>query len=61
MQKQKANSLENITWSELGKQSIQAKKVYYNHKYEDEHVVSSGPLKSVRCFWNSPPQMLNND
>ena len=25
----KANSLENITWSELGKQNIQAKKVYW--------------------------------
>ena len=29
MKKQKANSLENITWSELGKQNIQGKKVYY--------------------------------
>ena len=28
MKRQKANSLENITWSELGKQNIQAKKVY---------------------------------
>ena len=29
MKRQKANSLENITWSELGKQNIQGKKVYY--------------------------------
>ena len=29
MKRQKANSLENITWSELGKQNIQAIKVYY--------------------------------
>ena len=28
MQRQKENSLENITWSELGKQNIQAEKVY---------------------------------
>ena len=28
MKRQKANSLENIAWSELGKQNIQAKKVY---------------------------------
>ena len=28
MKRQKANSLKNITWSELGKQNIQAKKVY---------------------------------
>ena len=27
MKRQRANSLENITWSELGKQSIQAKKL----------------------------------
>ena len=45
MQKQKANSLENITWSDLGKQSIQAKKVYYNHKCEDEHVVGYWAFK----------------
>ena len=29
LKKKRANSLENITWSELGKQSIQAKKVCY--------------------------------
>ena len=28
MKRQKANSLENITWSELRKQNIQAKNVY---------------------------------
>ena len=28
MKRQKANSLENITWSELGKQNVQGKKVY---------------------------------
>ena len=27
-ERQKANSLENITWSELGKQNMQAKEVY---------------------------------
>ena len=29
MKKQKENSLENITWSELGKQNVQAKVVYW--------------------------------
>ena len=29
MKKQKENSLENITWSEMGKQNVQAKEVYY--------------------------------
>ena len=29
MKRQKANSLDNIAWSELGKQNIQAKKVYW--------------------------------
>ena len=28
MKKQKENSLENITWSEMGKQNVQAKEVY---------------------------------
>ena len=28
MKRQKANSLENITWSELGKQNMEAKEVY---------------------------------
>ena len=28
MKRQKANSLKNITWSELGKQNVQGKKVY---------------------------------
>ena len=31
--RQKANSLENITWSVLGKQNIQAKKVYRNIRH----------------------------
>ena len=28
----KENSLENTTWSELGKQNIQVKKVYYSYE-----------------------------
>ena len=28
MKKQKENSLENIMWSEMGKQNVQAKEVY---------------------------------
>jgi len=30
MKKQKENSHEGITWSEMGKQNVQAEKVYYN-------------------------------
>ena len=29
MKKQKKNSHEGITWSEMGKQNVQAEKVYY--------------------------------
>ena len=29
MKKQKENSHEGITWSEMGKQNVQAEKVYY--------------------------------
>ena len=29
MTKQKENSHEGITWSEMGKQNVQAEKVYY--------------------------------
>ena len=29
MKKQKENSCEGITWSEMGKQNVQAEKVYY--------------------------------
>ena len=32
MKRQEANSLENITWSVLGKQNIQGKKVYSKKK-----------------------------
>ena len=31
MKKQKENSHEGITWSEMGKQNIQAEKVYWNN------------------------------
>ena len=31
-ERQKENSLESTTWSELGKQNIQAKKVYYGYE-----------------------------
>ena len=33
---EKANSLENITWSVLGKQKIQGKKVYFLFKESKE-------------------------
>ena len=34
MKKQKENSHEGITWSEMGKQNIQAKEVYYRTKWK---------------------------
>ena len=32
MKKQKENSHEGITWSEMGKQNVQAEKVYYERR-----------------------------
>ena len=31
MKKQKGNSQEGITWSEMGKQNVQAKELYYDY------------------------------
>ena len=35
MKKQKENSPENITWSEMGKQNVQAKEVYLSQLRQD--------------------------
>ena len=35
MKKQKENSREGITWSEMGKQNVQAEKVYLPHLMPD--------------------------
>ena len=60
MKRQKANSLENIKWSELGKQNIQAKKVYtwavcwLCHRRGDKSGLSRGRTYSHSlCRWNS--------
>ena len=37
MKKQKENSREGITWSEMGKQNVQAEKVYWNFKLKTEN------------------------
>ena len=39
IKRQKANSLENITWSELGKQNMQAKKVYSKYTWSSSKVL----------------------
>ena len=36
-EKQKENSREGITWSEMGKQNVQAEKVYWNFKLKTEN------------------------
>ena len=60
MKRQKANSLENINWSELGKQNIQAKKVYtwavcwLCHRRGDKSSLSRARTYSHSlCRWNS--------
>ena len=37
MKKQKANSHEGITWSEMGRQNVQAKEVYWNSILVNAH------------------------
>ena len=44
----RANSLVNITWSELGKQNIQAKKVYFRGKDFKSNILM--PLSSVFAY-----------
>ena len=41
MKKQKENSYENITWSEMGKQNEQAKKVHLPLNYLDLTIYDS--------------------
>ena len=36
MKKQKENSREGITWSEMGKQNVQAEKVYFGEIFGNE-------------------------
>ena len=35
MKKQKENSHEGITWSEMRKQNVQAEKVYWTQRFDD--------------------------
>ena len=39
MKKQKENSLENITWSEMEKQNVQAKEVYFRTAWSAKLIV----------------------
>ena len=46
MKKQKENSLENITWSEMGKQNVQAKEVYW-HGFQKKKRFGSDKICTV--------------
>ena len=48
MKKQKENSHEGITWSEMGKQNVQAEKVYF---FSNQHFVAVFGLL-VDCTYN---------
>ena len=63
MKKQKENSREGITWSEMGKQNVQAEKVYYtNDSYsrltkdktnQDFSLISGKSIQnSFQVFWS---------
>ena len=53
-EKQKENSLENITWSEMGKQNVQAKEVYYAQLFKSLLTVIHG--KYQPRFEDCPPE-----
>ena len=40
-EKQKENSREGITWSEMGKQNVQAEKVYSNQHKRESNIIST--------------------
>ena len=47
-EKQKENSHEGITWSEMGKQNVQAKKVYYNRAMDKRFKTKLMKTKGIR-------------
>ena len=56
MKKQKENSHEGITWSEMGKQNVQAEKVYSNTPCDavmNGIQAKLGISLSSRCWWQS--------
>ena len=61
MKRQKANSLENITWSELGKQNIQAwflltTSYFFNYKQICTNMSYELITRTKKCFvYNSSP------
>ena len=72
MKRQKANSLGNITWSELGKQNIKAKKIYFL-KVADKSVqkllffylfalkVGVIPVFTAGFFWSFLSQAISGE
>ena len=56
MKRQKANSLENITWSELRKQNKQAKKVYSSNV---SVIAGLDKLLCLQVFKSFPDNMIN--
>ena len=56
MKKQKENSHEGITWSEMGKQNVQAEKVYRTETYGGRAFSSCAPR-----LWNQLPPALRSN
>ena len=53
-ERQKENSLKRITWSELGKRNLQAKKVYFNNSLALREITCLSQTASIRmkhCFY----------
>ena len=63
MKKQKENSLENIAWSEMGKQNVQAKEVYFqesnNEKPWNMQSIPTAIVENAnaKILWDTPIQL----
>ena len=55
MKKQKENSHEGITWSEMGKQNVQAEKVYSQTQTTLQREESNDTF-TLNCFYGSKVQ-----
>ena len=61
MKKQKENSHEGITWSEMGKQNVQAEKVYWPDMApvaEEVRLLRFQPKTGGNRGWNSQPAVV---
>ena len=67
MKKQKENSHEGITWSEMGKQNVQAEKVYLKpqstatgHLITPSHVILEDKYYQHYALWHIPTIKKNH-